>query len=75
MVSCTYVLLCPRSNNPPVVIEYEAGGSLNTSWRFIEQKSLLPLPGIELIFIGRPVRNVIGIWTELFRFCIFHFSV
>jgi hypothetical protein len=46
------------------------GGSPNPSGRFIEEKSVLPLPGFELRFISLPALDLVDLQTALLRFCM-----
>jgi hypothetical protein len=43
------------------------GGAQNQSGNWGIEKNLLPLPGIELRFLGRPVSSLVCIPTELFQ--------
>jgi hypothetical protein len=61
---------CPKTE-PPAPTEWETGWAPKMVWSFIEEKYVLPLPGIKLPFLDCQVCTVVTMPAELVQkiFC------
>jgi hypothetical protein len=57
-----------NGEEPPVPIEQEAGWTTDKAWTLGEEKNLLPLAGIEPLFLGLTANSLVTVLTELLWF-------
>jgi hypothetical protein len=61
----------PSGKEPPVINKWLVGWASRAGLDAVEKrKSLSPLPGIELLFLGRPARTLLDLVTELSQLVI-----
>jgi hypothetical protein len=65
VVSFTLLPLYPRGNSPGTPLYRRLGGLQSQSWRYGEEKNLLPLLGNEPRFLAHPAGSLVTIPTEL----------